>query len=205
MKKYFAALSTTALICVAPHALAASTADLKVTGTITPIACTPSFSGSGIVDVGKPSKSDLNLTANTLINTTAMVLTMACSEQTVFSLTALDNKASSSLVPSSFGLGTTPANEKLGFFSIDITTSTADGAQAQAVGSLDGSTWTRQDNIRPDRLSSVAAPSDLTTRIEVKDLTMNLDIKTYIARADSLTIDQDVPIDGSATIEVNYM
>ncbi|MNP79988.1 hypothetical protein D3C76_1779500 [compost metagenome] len=39
----------------------------------------------------------------------------------------------------------------------------------------------------------------------VKDLTMELDIQTYIARADSLTLTDDVTIDGSATFEMTYL
>ena len=60
IKKYFAALSATALIGVAPYALAASSTDLTVTGIITPNACTPTLSGGGIVDHGKFSAKDLN-------------------------------------------------------------------------------------------------------------------------------------------------
>jgi hypothetical protein len=33
---------------------------------------------------------------------------------------------------------------------------------------------------------------------------MNLEIDTWIARADSLTLDQEITLDGSATIEVGY-
>lgn len=62
MKNYFAALSATALISVAPFAVAASSTDLTVTGVITPQACTPSLSNGGIIDNGKISAKDLNLT-----------------------------------------------------------------------------------------------------------------------------------------------
>ncbi|WP_330220783.1 DUF1120 domain-containing protein [Pseudomonas frederiksbergensis] len=65
MKKCFAALSTTALISLAPYALAASSTDLTVTGTITPSACTPSLSGNGVVDYGKISARDLNQDTST--------------------------------------------------------------------------------------------------------------------------------------------
>jgi hypothetical protein len=44
MKKYLAALSATALIGIAPYALAAPSTDLTVIGTITPNACTPTVS-----------------------------------------------------------------------------------------------------------------------------------------------------------------
>ncbi|WP_256590845.1 MULTISPECIES: DUF1120 domain-containing protein [unclassified Pseudomonas] len=69
MKKYLAALSATALIGVAPFAMAASSVDLTVTGTITPAACMPSISNGGAIDLGKISAKDLNPTTYTLIST----------------------------------------------------------------------------------------------------------------------------------------
>ncbi|MNO78221.1 hypothetical protein D3C76_693520 [compost metagenome] len=206
MKKYFAALSTTALICAAPHALAASQTDLAVTGTITPVACDISLSSGGIVDIGKRSKNDLHPTNNTLINTTPMQLTMACSESMLFMLNPIDNRPGTAAgLGDYFGLGLTPDDEKLGFFDITIKDSTADTNQVQAIGSTDGgATWIKQDRIMNGNQSSVAATSDHSTRIDVKDLTMELEIKTYIAASKDLTIDNEVPIDGLATIEVWY-
>ena len=207
MKKYFAALSTTALICVAPHALAASNTPLKVTGFITPAACDINLSRGGLVDIGKKSVNDLHPTSNTLVDTTKIQLTMACSETMPFMLNPIDHRPNTAAGAGDyFGVGLTPDNEKLGFFDIAITASTADNTTpVQAIGSSDGgATWARQDRIKLGNQSSVAATSDHATRIDVKDLTMDLEIDTYIAAANSLTIDNEIPIDGLATIEVWY-
>ena len=206
MKKYFAALSTTALICAAPHALAASSTDLTVTGSITPAACDISLASGGIVDIGKKSVNDLHSTNNTLINTTAMQLTMACSESMLFMLNPIDNRPNTAAGGGDyFGVGLTPSNQKLGFFDIKIKESKADTNLVQAIGSTDGgANWIKQDNIMKGNQSSVAATSDHSARIDVKDLTMDLEINTYIAGTDNLTIDNEVPIDGLATIEVWY-
>lgn len=204
MKKYFAALSTTALICVAPHALAASTADLTVTGSITPIACTPSFSSGGIVDIGKKSSGDLNQTSNTLIDTTPIQLTMACDGKTLFTLKSIDNNDGTAF-GSGFGVGLDPDDNPLGQFNIRVMNATADTVAVQAVGSTDnGNTWAAQNTLTKDTLSSVAATGTPGTRIEVQNLAMALEIDTYIARADSLNLTTEVAIDGSATIEVGY-
>ena len=204
MKKYFAALSTTALICVAPHALATSTADLTVTGIITPNACTPSFSSGGIVDVGTHSAGDLNQSSNTLVNTTPIALTMACDAQTLFTLRSVDNREGTAF-GTGFGVGLDPDDNPLGQFNIRVMNATADTVAVTAVGSRDnGNTWAAQPTLTKDTLSSVAATGTPTTRIAVKDLAMNLEIDTYIARADSLTLDDEITLDGSATIEVGY-
>ena len=206
MKKYFAALSTTALICVAPHALAASNTPLTVTGSITPAACDINLSSGGIVDIGTRSVNDLHPTNNTLLNSTKMQLTMACSEPMLFMLNPIDLRPGTAAgIGDYFGVGLTPDNEKLGFFDIKINESKADTTQVQAIGSSDGgATWVKQDRIMKDKQSSVAAMSDHSTRIEVKDLTMDLEIDTYIAGTNNLTIDNEIPIDGLATIEVWY-
>ncbi|MNC84273.1 hypothetical protein D3C75_1387360 [compost metagenome] len=41
--------------------------------------------------------------------------------------------------------------------------------------------------------------------IDAKDVTFELEVDTYIARADSLTLNNEVIIDGSATFEVKYL
>ncbi|MBV7566709.1 DUF1120 domain-containing protein [Pseudomonas sp. PDM27] len=206
MKKYFAALSTTALICVAPHALAASNTPLTVTGSITPAACDINLSSGGIVDIGKRSVNDLHPTNNTLLNKTDMQLTMTCSESMLFMLNPIDHRPNTAAgLGDYFGVGLTPDDEKLGFFDITIKESTADTTKVQAIGSSDGgTTWVKQDRIMKDKQSSVAALSDHATRIAVQDLTMDLEIHTYIAGTNYLTLDNEVPIDGLATIEVWY-
>ncbi|MNG25265.1 hypothetical protein D3C84_1100940 [compost metagenome] len=50
---------------------------------------------------------------------------------------------------------------------------------------------------------SVATPGD-TDPIDATVVTMDLEVETYIARADGLTLDKEVNIDGSATFEIIY-
>ena len=63
MERCSLALLTPLLIACAPMAFAASSADLSVTGLITPSACTPSLSDGGIVDHGKLTVKDLKRTS----------------------------------------------------------------------------------------------------------------------------------------------
>lgn len=205
MKKYFAALSATALLSAAPYALAASTTDLTITGSITPVACTPSLSAGGLIDLGKISSRDLATDANTLVDTSSLELTMACDASTKFALEAIDNREGSG-IGSGFGLGLTPDDEQLGFYSIKINNPTADGSPVVAIGSADGGiTWAAQPDIQKGKLSSVGAVGTPTAQIPVEDVAMTLEVATYIARTDGLTLTSEVTIDGSATIEVKYM
>jgi len=205
MKKYLAALSTTALISVAPFALAASSTDLTVTGTITPSSCTPSLSAGGIVDIGKIAAKDLNPSTATLVNTTRMELTVACDAPTLFALNAVDNRANTSFNTHGYGLGLTDADEKLGAFAPYILSVEADGVASGAIDSIDaGTTWRRATYMLPGRLTSTSDAGDLIP-IFVENLLMSLDVRTWIARTDSLTLTDEVTLDGSATFEMKYL
>lgn len=205
IKNYFAALTATALIGVAPFALAASSTDLTVTGLITPNACTPSLSDGGMVDIGNVPVKDLNPTQGTRVNSHPMQLTVACDASTPFALNAIDNKAGTSSSDSYFGLGLTSNREKIGYFTPSIRSAVADGQPVHSIRSRDnGASWTRIYQILKDNLTSTSAIGTITP-ISVKDLTMELTINTVIARADSLTLTDDVPFEGSATFEMKYL
>lgn len=206
MKKYLTALSATALMCAVPYALAASSTDLTVTGTITPSACTPSWSNSGQVDAGKISAKDLNPTQITLVGRHPMQLSVVCDAATRFAMTQIDNKPNTGSANSWFGLGLTNAGEKLGFFNGEITNTLADGVAAQAIDSEDGgATWSRTTVMGVGYILSVGTTTDTKTPIAVKDLTMDVDVVINIARADGLTLTDDVPLEGSATFEMKYL
>lgn len=205
MKKYLAAVSATALISIAPYALAASSTDLTVTGTITPSACTPRLSNNGEIDVGKTSVQDLNQTQSTPLDGHPMQLTVDCDAPTTYTLSQTDNNPGTTAAAGWFGIGRTAAGEKLGFFFAQITSTLADSQVAQAIYSEDnGSTWERSRYLEPDYPVSVGSATDHSAQIPVKNLVMDMQIDTFIARADSLTLTDETPINGSVTIEVKY-
>jgi type 1 fimbria pilin len=205
MKKYFTALSATALISLAPYALASST-DLTVTGTITPAACMPNLSVTDI-DLGRVVKSRLHPTNHTRLGIFPTQLTVSCDAPTRFALRTVDaiNPGTGS-VPGWFGLGLTPAGEKLGTINVRASTAQADGVAARAIVSEDdGATWTAASWVYPDRLLSTSSTADTSTPIEVKDLVTELDIYVNINRANSLTLNDDVPFNGAVTFELTYL
>lgn len=205
MKKYFVALSTAALVSVAPYALASST-DLTVTGVITPSACTPSLSKGGVVDNGKISAKDLDPVRDTLIGTYPLQLAVSCDGPTQFALKPIDRQAGTASMTSWFGLGLTDAGEKLGWVRVDLKNALADGVAAQAIDSEDeGKTWKATWVTSPGYLLSVGSTTDLSTPLFVKDLTMDFEVNTNIARADSLTLTDEVLMDGAVTFEMTYI
>jgi type 1 fimbria pilin len=202
MKKYFAALTTTALISVAPFALAGPSTELTVSGVITPVACTPTLS-VGAIDLGSISYNQLEQEQNTLVGSDDVSLTMNCDGPTGFAIIAIDNKAGSG-IGDGFGLGLNDGNP-VGFFTPLIQRVTADTAVVDPIESNDnGATWARTDSAKPGVWLSAAIPTS-TTPIDAQIVTVDFKVNTYILRADELTLDGDLDLDGSATFEVMYL
>lgn len=198
MKKYFAALSATALIGIAPYALAASSTDLTVTGIITPNACTPMLSEGGVVDHGKFSSKDLNQDRWTRLTTHTLQLTVNCDSAIAFRLKPIDKRAGSDADDgASFGLGLINGdeNQKLGYFETRFEAPLGDGVAVRALHSYNnGDTWGTFNGLIPNAISAFGAVGGPSTPIAIKDLVTGLQVRTYIARADSLDLTNEVAI-----------
>ena len=188
-------------------ALAASSVDLTVRGLITPSACEPSLANGGNVDVGKISAKDLNADQPTHLIQQSLQLTVLCDGATLMALEATDNRAGSNYEDyiGYYGLGLINATEKLGDMEMRILNPIADGVAARVIASDDrGLTWFNSRYFARDNILSVANTS-VTVPIPVQLFTGDLTIAPRIAPANSLTLTEEVPIDGSATLTVKYL
>ncbi|MGE8150669.1 DUF1120 domain-containing protein [Pseudomonas vancouverensis] len=205
MKKYLAAFSITTLIAM-PYAQAASNTDLTVTGTITPSACLPTLTGNGVVDYGKIAAKDLNQDSNTRLEERTLSLSVKCDAATTFALKGIDNRIGSSDLNSMFGLGKINGTQNIGRYMVSMVSAVADGVAVEPIKSKDGQTgWHGHLFWMPGDYASVGATDDLSQPISVQDLTMELVLDTSINRADRLDLTNEVRIDGSATLEMNYL
>ncbi|HEF4757830.1 TPA: DUF1120 domain-containing protein [Pseudomonas putida] len=206
MKKYLTAVSATALICVAPYVMAASSTDLTVTGTITPNACTPTLSGNGLVDYGKISAKDLNQDSSTPLEDRTVILSVNCDAATRFALKGIDNRLGSSDLNSTFGLGKVNGVQNLGRYLLTMASAVADGVDVLPIKSKDGETgWHGHLFWMPGDFASVADRTDASQPINVQDLTMELLVDTSIVAANKLDLTSEITIDGSATFEMKYL
>ncbi|WP_447891080.1 DUF1120 domain-containing protein [Pseudomonas hormoni] len=209
MNKRLPLLTAALLLTGASSAFAASSTDLTVTGIITPTACTPDLSNSGTVDFGKRSAKDLNQTTRTFLGNESLKLNVVCDGETTFALELADNRSTSTISPYLYGLGRTSANEKLGGYEILYESAITDAGSKSVIASLDdGKTWRKSDfiPIDPGSLAGVgdySAGSWYPSRI--KTLSMDMFVGAYIAPADSLTLTDEVTIDGSATLQIKYL
>jgi type 1 fimbria pilin len=211
MNKRLSLLTAALLLTGASSAFAASSTDLTVTGIITPTACTPSLANGGVVDYGKKSAKDLNPTLHTHLGVETIQLTVNCDASTQFALKASDNREGSTSISDSttFGLGLINTNEKLGFYQLSFMNPVADTPVTAMYSQNQGDTWSRlwdDDGISAafliafgNRTGSVWTPDFL------QNVTVDIAVNTHIAPANSLTLTDEVTLDGSATLQIEYL
>lgn len=207
MSKSLNTLIATLLLVGVSNSFAASSIDMSVRGLITPSACSPSLGNGGQYNVGKISAKDLKLNDYTSLGDYVTQLTVTCEAPTLMAIEPKDNRAGSEAMgePSYFGLGLINGSEKLGSVSAFLEKVFADGVAARATDSMDGgSTWERHRSISPNSITSVAN-SAAYTPIPVQSFEAQMMLTPVIAPASTLTLTEEVPIDGSITLTVRYL
>lgn len=215
----FAAITT---ILAASAAVAAPTTELKVTGVIKPIACTPTIgAGSAVVDYGNIPAGSLTTGQNKVLDTKEVPFTIACEAPVKMAVTASDNRAASkvtglaSLVSASagetsmFGLGTAAAKNVGAFhFTMKQGSFTGDGVNVDTIGSAVSATpaWSKSTNggMSTDRMLSWST-SGATAPGSYKVVSGTLAVTAVLNKPENLNLTQDINLDGSATIEVKYL
>ncbi|AMN79061.1 MULTISPECIES: DUF1120 domain-containing protein [Pseudomonas] len=201
------ALFAALLFTGAGQAYAASSVDLTVRGLITPSACEPALSGGGNVEIGKISAKDLKADEETRLTDQTLQLTITCDGATLMAIEPKDNRAgsASAVDDAAFGLGLVNGSEKLGYFAMAVESAVADGADVGPIASRDGGlTWTRLMFLINNGFTSVANSTTIAP-VPVQVLVADVTIMPSIAPANGLTLTEEVPIDGSATLTVKYL
>lgn len=198
------------LLCLcstAPHLLASST-ELSVRGTITPNACNVRLSDNGLVDHGRIQARSLNQYEFSPLPTRPLDLKVSCNQAVLFVLVGIDNRESSSLGPGFYyGLGNNihAPDERLGTISLRISNVMADGAPALVLASSNqGQTWFPEATAYPNNFMGFARPGTLIPEPH-QFLDAALQINTSINAAAVLSLDQEVPLDGSIALDLRYM
>lgn len=198
-------LTTALLLTGASSVFAASSVDLTVKGLITPSACTPSLSSGGVIDHGKISAKDLKPDSTTPLDIHTLQMEITCNGATLLALKGTDNQGSKS----DYSLGMVDG-KKLGKFALQLINATADGAAiTPLVSSNNGLTWMdllSDEEWPPSYLASFGdrstgnwAPSP------VMHVSVDLPVHTHIYATAGMDLTKDIPLNGSATIEVKYL
>jgi hypothetical protein len=135
-----------------------------------------------------------------------MQLQIDCEGPTNFTLTVIDNRAGTSAVNQAYhGLGTVNDDQKLGSVGFGIFEPQADGNTVLTIMSRDnGSSWGLSTYLGHAGLTAFATPDDPRTPIALQHLSARLRAVTIIAPASGLTLLDELPIDGHATLQITY-
>ncbi|MEG8231163.1 DUF1120 domain-containing protein [Pseudomonas orientalis] len=205
-----ALITVTLLLGSVSNVIAASSVDLSVVGVITPSACTPTLSNSGVVDHGKLSVQDFPANEMVLPQAT-LQLEVICDGPLLMAVKSTDNRAGTANVysyvdpRSVYGLGLASGGEKIGRYTFRTANATADGNPAAVIESVDQTTWMGADVAvwQPGWMRSVSSGG--LTPMAVTTFKADLLLDTVLASKRSLPITEEIQIDGSATLDVVYL
>lgn len=209
MKASLAALAGALLIASCPWTLAASNVDLTVKGSITPSACTPSISSNGLVDYGKISVQDLDVSI-TPLPPVVFKLAVNCEGSSLFALASLDNRLPSHNPNAYYVLGYIDPSKWIGAYFLTLRNVQTDDPTAFAIYSTDdGSSWdiyTPEWNWAASSLTAFGKGiSGRLAPVAIKDMSLDLLVEPFIYGRYSIPAGEPIALDGSATFELRYL
>lgn len=207
MNVFISPLTGALLVICSPWALAASSVDLNVKGSITPSACVHSLSDDGSVDFGKLPAKDLKVDISTQLPPVTLKLNITCEAPTLFALYGRDNRLGSAhfTLPHNYGLGLINGDQKLGSYGIGVFDPVADTPVSPLLSYDNGDTWLVNSSGSYMATNALNAFGDSPTPKALQNLAVDLRIIALIAASKNLDLTSEVPLDGSATIELRYL
>ncbi|CCG88533.1 DUF1120 domain-containing protein [Erwinia piriflorinigrans] len=220
-----------ALMAATSTMVQAESIDVKVIGTIAPVACTPTISGGGIIDYGNIPTNTLSATDYTLLAEKQLDFAITCEAPVKLALKATNGRPGTlaGVTESASGFGNAPlkgffgstgsvgvaglglsSEKKIGGYGlrIDAASSTADGKKVDTIQRISGGRWANT------QLGSVMAISDreLTwaevgtiTPVSFTNMTGKLGVQAYINKTSELDLTQPIDLDGLSTLELVYL
>lgn len=210
-------LAAALLAVAAPVAMAQSTADIAISGTLVPGACTITLGNGGVADIGQIPTSALSSSGPTLRPRVTVPTHVVCTGPTVIALTATDNRAATlgpdfGATPMAYGMGLTTAGKPIGGFHLVMANPMVDGAPSSVVESYDLVTWIpltpsaywrKNNDVTTARYRAFGVPS--ARPVAVTTASFDLQVEPGIDTLPALALTTDAPVDGSATLEIIYL
>ncbi|WP_313413541.1 DUF1120 domain-containing protein [Stenotrophomonas sp.] len=204
----------TLLIAAAPNAFG-NTAQVNVTGTITPAACQITLANGGIFDLGEINVSALGQDSATSLPAQVTDLNVECTSATRFAISAIDhNEADNpdSTYLDNMSLGRTAAGEWIGFFYSWVVNPMSGTEALYSTRSLDGGqTWNPSVGTgtafrrNGAMIGYTIASGTDTGPTAIQRLSGQLRLSARINAASSLTLTDEQAIDGGMTLTVEFL
>jgi type 1 fimbria pilin len=206
-------------------AFAADSVDVKVIGTISPVACTPTLSGGGTVDYGTIKSDTLKADSYTVLPVKSLDFAITCDGSAKVGIRSVNGRTNTlagvtegtgggNLAPAplaspyAFGLGAVKG-KNTGGYSVGLFDTTADGVSVDGIFKNDaGGPWTANSTnsllgVIP-YTASYAATGTLTP-VAFKTLTGKLKVQAYINKGSELDLTNPIQLDGLTTLELVYL
>lgn len=235
MQKSICALAVLAATATSFTTQAADSVDLKVIGTITPGACTPTISGGGVIDYGTIKADSLAATGLTKLSVKSATLSISCTAETKMAIKAVDQRidsvAGTTVTGATGGGAPAPASlawanypvvglglngtKKIGGYTVYLKGSpTADGQNATAIHAEDAGhqTWGTMPagssvygSSSTLRYVSLADSANTSEPKKFTNATFPLSIQGYINEKSELDLTKNITLDGMTTLEIIYL
>ncbi|UUW17350.1 DUF1120 domain-containing protein [Serratia ureilytica] len=225
-----AVLATTSM-----STMAADSVDVRVIGTITPAACTPTLSGGGVVDYGTMNPNTLSAAAYTVLPEHDVDFAITCDAPAKVAITAINGRPNTAagvtegagqnagVAPvqlfgrsaNAVGLGL-DGSSKIGGYAVNVKTDTFT-ADSSSVSNIfvtgtptTGTTWSASPTGEIYHSGTVAryfswAATGTTVPAAFTTLAGKLGVQAYINHASELDLTKPVTLDGLTTIELVYL
>lgn len=217
MKKVIGLGIMTAALMAPLLTSAATTADLKLIGTIFPASCAPDFVGGATIDYGNIPASTLNATAQTNLPNKTTKLQVTCTAPIKFAFGFVDERAASTITSlttisgaaneAKMGLGLAGNGTKIGAYSFQISNETADSGATQRLRSSDGgASWVVfGGTLIPSYLYGFSNSASSTVPSAHTSITVDVLVVAAIDKSVNLPLATQMSIDGLSTFEVKYL
>ncbi|MVW79079.1 DUF1120 domain-containing protein [Bordetella sp. 02P26C-1] len=211
MKRTFLSLALAATALSPMLATAASSVQMKVTGTIFPASCQITMPGGTTVDYGRIASGSLNQDKVTeLGNDVRANIQVSCDAPTLFLIKPTDARSGTAITSTGkssidlYGLGQA-GGVNVGAYTVTFVNPKGDG-KAINVLRLDSPEKT------PAKLAEVAAnkfsafgDGSGSEVVPYKLVTTDVKIATYIEKASALPLKGEIKLDGLTTFELVYL
>lgn len=189
-------------------------ADLAVTAKVIPSACILAVDDAGVVDYGEHLMSILSDNSWTDLGEKNLGYTIQCQNATFVGLKIIDNRLGSDSDASGndagrYGLGYVHG-ERIGNYEVVSHNLILNGQAGRHLVTEDLRTWTMSGAAAEyrtdvDMTVSYAHALSATTPLAVSSLSGTLEINTEIGASREFDLSRAIELDGSATMELNYL
>ena len=212
-------LLATCLLAASANALAATTADLKITGKVVPASCDVTIGTGAPLDLGDIQVSALESdpTKPTPMPNATLPYNITCTGPVAISTSWVDNQAADGTYPGAgnnlFSLGKDAADAPIGHLWIQhgggasvAVTGNGTETRANVLASADGITWVDSQYGQASKIHMNSfAPAGATTPAAYTTYSGNFTLKPQIAPVDTLDLSTSLNINANATMELNYL